>query len=485
MRQEVLFRVDANPQIGYGHLSRCTALAQMLSADFKKVLVSESLTISPHRLSNSFNEIFIIENDLEFYTILTGNEIVVIDNYKFDNKAFSLIKALGCKLVCIHDHCVENSYADVIFNHAFLHGLIHYKTALYNRQCLGNEYALLRPAFLNQPKINKRTQQEKTILIALGSAETLELINTILSALRITGIVWKVNLLSALPYTQLTRLMEDSNIIIHVHKDLNEDELIGVMQSCLLAILPASTLAIEAMSMGMGIILGISAENQHLLYKGCVENNCVLPIGEFNNVKPELLATHLIEYINSPKIDLHIENQSTFLTPAIIQNINKVFSSLQREFKVLFRQANLNDCACCFEWANDPQVRENSIQPDYIDWIDHEQWFLMKIEDKHSFYFLAELNGSPIASFRFKAIEDLNFEISYLLDKDFRGQGWASVLLKMAIERFSHYHPQGVTLIAWVKKSNTPSVKVFKNLSFVPHHGEFINGNEYLKFYKH
>jgi UDP-2,4-diacetamido-2,4,6-trideoxy-beta-L-altropyranose hydrolase len=86
VKQKVIFRVDANPEIGLGHLTRCLALAEMIIEDFEcvfaiflpKLEVVEqirSIKSSVMLLSDEFIDVFTSH--------LTGNEIVILDGYNF------------------------------------------------------------------------------------------------------------------------------------------------------------------------------------------------------------------------------------------------------------------------------------------------------------------------------------------------------------------------------------------------------------------
>ena len=84
LKKKICFRADASAQIGYGHFIRTLALADMLKDDFDCIFytaepspyqIGELQKVCPYvPLSDS-------TKFEDFLAILTGSEIVVLDNY--------------------------------------------------------------------------------------------------------------------------------------------------------------------------------------------------------------------------------------------------------------------------------------------------------------------------------------------------------------------------------------------------------------------
>ena len=86
-KRKIFFRADAGPSIGYGHFIRTLALADMLKDDFECILFTQSPSTYQQREAEKVCPVVILPSDEkkfdEFLEYITGEEIVVLDNYFF------------------------------------------------------------------------------------------------------------------------------------------------------------------------------------------------------------------------------------------------------------------------------------------------------------------------------------------------------------------------------------------------------------------
>jgi UDP-2,4-diacetamido-2,4,6-trideoxy-beta-L-altropyranose hydrolase len=152
----IYIRVDGNSQIGLGHLIRCFALAQMLQSDF---LITFVCRFIPDKIKKDLEEAYLqlleIENESDFLSLPTKNDIVVLDGYNFDLSYQESIKNTASTLVCVDDLFDKEYVADLIINHAPNVNPGNYNALLTTQFVLGPEYALLRPLFLEQARYKK------------------------------------------------------------------------------------------------------------------------------------------------------------------------------------------------------------------------------------------------------------------------------------------------------------------------------------------
>gem|GEM_PF-1632356 len=466
MKQVVVFRVDANSQIGNGHLSRCTALAQMLANDFCKVLITQSLNIAYNELLTIFSSIILITDDYEFYNALNGNEIVVIDKYNYTNKSYSLIKALGCKLIVLHDAPTVNLYADVIIDHGINYTEKKYITAAYNQLCLGTQYALLRPPFLKAIAETRTFSKVNNVFIALGSAQNKTMLDVFINGFGLTQFPFKIHVLTNLQIETQNYKEKYKQLELFLYNSINEVSLCQLMQNCQLAIVSASTISLEAMSVGMGMMLGYTANNQMYHYQACIAQNCAYPLGDFHVLNAIDLAAHVTNYINAKLIPTHIKIQKSLFPNSISKNINDIFKSLTKEFEISLNDVKLTDMEICFNWANDPVVRKFSLNSNPISWQEHVAWFTGQLKNKNNYFFIFYRYATPISIVRFNYKGNNEFEMSYLMDAKFRGKGYAQPILKLAMEKFTALYQPNARLWGTIVPSNLASIKVTQNLSF-------------------
>ena len=150
--RRIVFRADASESIGYGHFIRTLALADMLKENFDCSFATVNPTIYQQNEITKVCSCISLSIDSHFKTfmeLLTGEEIVVLDNYFFDTEYQRHIKEKGCLLVCIDDAHNKHYVADVVINHG-LHDILLFSVEPYTKLCLGFKWALLRQPFLEE-----------------------------------------------------------------------------------------------------------------------------------------------------------------------------------------------------------------------------------------------------------------------------------------------------------------------------------------------
>jgi len=130
------------------------------------------------------------------------------------------------------------------------------------------------------------------------------------------------------------------------------------------------------------------------------------------------------------------------------------------------RNADKNDMELLFRFANDDEVRKASFTTDQIDIETHKKWFDKKLKSDACDIFIAEdENKIPVGQVRFE-YEDGGAVISYSIDKDERGKGYAKVMLKCAMNKVAANRSDITKFVAEVKKDNIASNEVFEKLGF-------------------
>lgn len=133
-----------------------------------------------------------------------------------------------------------------------------------------------------------------------------------------------------------------------------------------------------------------------------------------------------------------------------------------------FRFAKLSDAKKYFDWVNDPDVRENALNSEKIQWTSHFSWFKEKLDSGSALLIFTDSNRA-IGQIRFDQDGSGNYYLDYSIDKKFRGMGYGKIMVFEAIEFLTKNDFRG-SVIAQVKCKNTGSLKIFQQSKF-----EFIN----------
>lgn len=143
---------------------------------------------------------------------------------------------------------------------------------------------------------------------------------------------------------------------------------------------------------------------------------------------------------------------------------------------------NNNDLDLLFDWANDPDVRKNSIHTSVISYEEHQGWFREKMLSTNSDLFIYCKENENIGHIRLDY--KLNTAIiNFSIDKNYRGKGHGTNMLKLA-ERIIRENKNDITCLeAVVKKNNLPSQMSFLKLDY--NIDEKRIDSEYIYFYKY
>lgn len=131
------------------------------------------------------------------------------------------------------------------------------------------------------------------------------------------------------------------------------------------------------------------------------------------------------------------------------------------------KKANLEDAKIIYDLANDIESRKNSFQSSLINYEDHLVWISNKLKNNSLIYYLYYDDSMKNIGFvRFDFNEFDNIIASIVVDKNFRGKGFASKMIINGINELSS-EKKFSNITAYVLKSNTPSLKSFINAGFI------------------
>lgn len=291
MKRTIALRADGGPEIGLGHFMRAIALAEMLHDSFHCVFYTKDP--SPFQISQMeavCQHWVALPDDyahLEaFLQELRGDEIVVLDNYYFETDYQLTLKEKGCKLVCIDDLHDKHYVADAVINHAEGLDPSSFSCEAYTHLYLGLKYAMLRQEFLDEASGIVRNPRQ--VMVCMGGSIQQELLDKIIIALS--------RIEEELDFYIIANgdlsIPEDANqgAKFHFSSGLSSAEMRSLMLQSTLALLPASTIALESIACRLPGIIGYYAPNQQYLYEGIRANGLALTAGDLNVLDPDTLA---------------------------------------------------------------------------------------------------------------------------------------------------------------------------------------------------
>ncbi len=475
------FRADGNSSIGLGHIIRSVALADMLKAYFNcQFLIqnpSDEISYSIINAGYGLQKLPITKDYAAEAAMITekyisNGDIVVLDGYHFDINYHREIRKKGIMLVCIDDLHEQEFDADVIINHSEGIRPVDYRAPFYTRFFLGSRYALLRNPFVVASKKQREITNVDTFFVNLGGADPDNITLSVLEKLDMIASIKKIHVVLGGAYLHRNTLdsyQTSSKVILHYN--LNAENMCKLMQDSQVAVCSASTVACEYSAVG-GILLVIkTVENQKLMYDFLLKKGLAADFKDLQNV------------LAQPDFDM-VKNQRKYFDGNSPLRLKQVFDSLLLEESITIRSAEEKDVMTYFEWANDKEVRQNSINKEQIKLEDHLNWFNNKIKNENHFFYIAENGeGEALGQVRFDKKGDETWLINFSIDRANRGRGIGDVMLHKSMAMIKRNINASV-FTAYVSIHNTSSLSIFNKLGFIRLRQERIGNEDYFYFKK-
>ncbi len=478
-KQQVIIRCDGGRKIGLGHVVRCLALADMLREDFTiSFAIQETSDEVKTRITHEGFLVHVLpatedfEEDLRsFQKLLHPNTVVVLDGYNFRSEYQKSIKNVGCKLVCIDDLHAWHQYADIVINHAGGITDEDYDCEVYTRLLLGYDYALLRKEFLNYCPTTKNKNTLTHFFISMGAGDeggnTLKFAEALLHWQPTEKIRLMVSTLN--PHLEsIVHLQHLHANTIEVYFNVDAIQLIELIEKSDLVICPASTIALETCSIGCLLMTGTTAENQRSNLKGIIESEMGIDLGDLNRISKEAFLIRLESIYLNPNNETMLQRQQEKLNATTPARISSCFKNLNPDKSLDLmdvRLARASDLMIYFEWANDPDVRNNSFHSAPITIENHTTWFKENVKSNSIVMFLFIQNNEPIAQVRFR-IEKSTALLNYSIDKKYRGRRLSAPIIDRALKELELIKPSLTEVIAEVKPENIASARAFEKNNF-------------------
>lgn len=385
IQQKVYFRADAGSEIGYGHYIRSLALADMLKSFFDCVMFTQEPTLYQIKEAKDICQIVSLPADERkfgiFVDLLTGDELVVLDNYFFTTDYQRQIKEKGCKLVCIDDMHDKYFVADMVINHGFAK-VDDYNISLKTKLCIGPKYALLRRPFLQVEHGKKR--RKNSWIVCFGGVDSLNLTGQAVQAILSADSNAKVTAVVGEKYQYKDEFAGTENVI--VCSSLTAQEMADLFSLTERVVCAASSVCYEAMACGCKVYAGWYVDNQIFFYEGLKENRYIIPLGDLRKgiVISNYLKTNILILKNNALCGL--------------------FVSLALK-RIPYTEMDENQSRQVWECRNIYEIRQYMTHPEPFSFDNHCRFIMHLKEEKARMYYAYFLGDEFVASYDIVGID--------------------------------------------------------------------------------
>lgn len=496
--RRLVIRTDASPDIGGGHFLRCLALAQAwrdrggqvvfltdaVSSDLLSRLAAEGIDHIPaptrHPAPDDLNR-----------TVRLLSQIAdrdgrapwaVLDGYHFDaDFQDALVKASMPLLVVDDAGHLPHYRADIILNHNLYARDIVYPATMETETWFGPTRALLRREFYSLLRDNS-TQRggPRHILVTLGAGDPEGLIGLVAEAVLVQAqadAVIRVVIGPLVPNREaLARsLAERDPRLVPISAPSNIPSLWGWADVVITA---AGGSCMEFCFMGVPAVALGTTWNQRRVVQGLLAAKAAAGLADPRDIRSEAFPRLLANFFGNEMLRQTLAVNARLLVDGggarrVARDL--AFGRLQ------LRRTGMGDCEILWRWANDPDTRRHSFNPEPISWEEHVRWFARRVDHPdHHLYVALDEDGGPVGQIRFdKMGEFMETDVTVAPEK--RGLGLGSRLVSLGADRLVRSCP-GTPVLARVKAENNASARSFILAGFRSTGVETVAGREVLLF---
>jgi UDP-2,4-diacetamido-2,4,6-trideoxy-beta-L-altropyranose hydrolase len=499
---KIAFRVDANAEIGLGHLMRCLSLADRLAAagacchflgygDVVRERAAErhvfhSLPDVPaQKLADAD-----VEGAQDYAHWLPGGwradaaacldvladigrvDWLVVDHYALDRRWEEMLVPATIRLMVIDDLVDRDHACDLLLDQNLVDGMetrYHLRVPAGCRQLLGPGYALLRPEFAASraaAQARPTLAGVNSILVMFGGVDAVDLTSEAVAALRELAYAGSLNVVVGPLYANVATLRKSlaalPGAILHVAPcgiaDLvaGADFVVGSpgvssWERCVLGA-PAAVVTVATNQAQIATALARVGAHWHLGASGS---------GTFDALKAALaLALH------SPDSLEGMRRHAFAVCDGL--GTDRVVRHLAAP-AITLRPATIEQAPMLHAWRNDERVRRVSFDAAVIDCETHMRWVEQVLADPQRHLLIAATVDGDVACVRFDCAGD-EAEVSIYLAPGLGDRGLGTAVIK-EIRRWARINLPAVdTLSATVLANNPSSRKAFLNAGFQPRH---------------
>ena len=263
----VVFRVDESSQVGFGHMSRCRALANALLKAKARVSFwcSKVRTVTRTALERRGVTVVDLMTEEAFFQQDWGETVVVVDRYQFDDVFWQRLMAIHPRRTdCIDDFRGVRHLADIVVCYNEGVEARQFQLAPNTRLFLGRRYLLLRPEILTAALLAERPAPGRALMIAAGGTRQELWVTRMLGHFAQLEPRLPLWVLSGrrLPASKVLRCLGVRGSQGRFFSGLDAVAMIRRYRRARCLVTPASTVILEAFTAGCPMISGWVAENQ-------------------------------------------------------------------------------------------------------------------------------------------------------------------------------------------------------------------------------
>lgn len=503
----VVFRTDANPRIGTGHLMRCLALADALAERGAHCLFlcrGAGLGRTAARIAAAGHDLYPVpeaaaaaadeiahsawlphgqSRDAELCRGILQRQPpvdwLVVDHYALAAPWQTALRPAAGRILVIDDLADRRHDCDLLVDQNFHPAAPQRYAGLLPAAAgtlTGPRYALLRPEFarLRQAALARRLAAgagpAARLLVLFGGADAADLTGRTVDLLARQAFAGPVDVVVGPLYPGAQALGRRLAALPGGTLHVNPGNVAELMAAADLAIGSPGGTSWERCALGLPTVAIAAAANQEAMARTLAEAGAHAYLGRHESLADADFAAAVAFLASNAGARRHMAEVAGGLADG--RGAERIARRLLAP-AVAVRPASGDDAARLFSWRNDPRVRRRSFDPAPLVWDDHRAWIERTLADPARVLLVGTAAGEPAGCVRF----DLTGEaarVSLYLDPERLGQGLAVPLLDAAAAWLAAARPEVRTLVAEVRSGNAASTAAFLGAGYAADHAVYL-----------
>lgn len=464
-----VFRCDASPQIGGGHVMRCLTLAGMLR-DLGWACGFATSPQTPGTVPALSGSGFAVADSAAMTTHWPSADLLVVDHYGLEASFERSARPWAKRILAIDDLANRPHAVDLLLDQTHGRAPSDYAAWHNGAMLLGATYALLRPSFQQARAValaRRAGNEVARILVSFGAVDAVNATAMAMEAIALAapGCAVDVVLGSSAPHLADVRLRVADMPMAALHVDV--DNMAALMTDADLALGAPGTSAWERCCLGLPTLMLAVADNQHANADALQAAGAACNLGWHADANAPMLAAAIHDFAGDGDKRRVMAQRAAALCDgrgAFRVALAMLAPRAARDGgSVRLRAAVETDGAVMLDWQSDPDTRRHARNPAIPSGAEHFAWLARKLADPNCLFAIVEHDAEAAGILRLdrRSGPDLAYEVSIVTAPGKRGLGLGPAALALGREL-----APDADLVAEVLSANTASLALFERAGY-------------------
>ncbi len=477
--KQAVFRADASPEIGSGHVMRCLALADALEATggwcCGFATRPETGAVVPSIRTLGCSPLDLVGAAEDEPAVLAsgwpgGCDLLVVDHYQRDARFERACRPWASRIMAIDDLADRPHDCDLLLDQTPDRQATVYtaSTRASCRMMMGPSYALLRPEFAvtRSRALERRRRGEpvRRILVALGASDPHDATSRMLEGIAESGVEAAVDVVLGEGAPHLATVRERiASLPQEATLHRAASNMAALMSGADMAIGAAGTTSWERCCVGLPTLAVITADNQRFVAAALDDAGAVRLLGRAEELTAADIGDAVTWLANNTQVRTAMAEQAAALCDG--RGLDRIILAVAapRDGQSLWlRLASLDDSQLMFDWQCHPETRRFARNPAPPTRGEHDDWMGRLSLDANVMLMLVMDGDEPVGVLRLDAVDGPAVrEVSIYVAPERHGQGMGRAALKLARTIYPSW-----TFHAEVLPENRASHELFRTAGY-------------------